>query len=153
MITELLIVFCNSEESNSFYQKNGFIHEEFNLCCKYDVIHFWHGKIQGLNPKSHIKNKILAFSLMNDLNIGRKRACAFTNIFLFSIFLFQKSQHLVEPFLEQDFLSSASTRCFVTKFLLQSRVFSRKCFFALLIVKIFILINYFFVDDLKDKTA
>ena len=44
--------------------KYGFIHEAFNLCCKYDVIDFWHGKLKGLtNPASYIKKKIIAFSL------------------------------------------------------------------------------------------
>ena len=96
----------------------------------YDVIGFWHGKTQGLNPKSYIKNKILAFSLNNDLKIGRKRSCAFTDIFLTNIFSYQKSYHLVEPFTEQDFFPSATARCFVTKFLLQSRAFFRKCIFC-----------------------
>ena len=40
--------------------KYGFIHEAFNLCCKYDVIDFWHGKPKGLtNPASYIKKKSL----------------------------------------------------------------------------------------------
>ena len=104
-----------------FITKNGFIHEVFN---------FWHGKIQGLNPKSYIKNIILAFSLTNDLNMGRKRSFAFTDIFLANTFSQQKSYHLVELFLNHDFFSSASARCFVTKFLLQSRAFLRKCIFC-----------------------
>ena len=68
--------------------------------------------------------------LKNDLNIGRKRSCAFTDIFLTNIFSYQKSYHLVEPFIKQDFFSSATARCFVTKFLLQSRAFFRKCIFC-----------------------
>ena len=54
----------------------------------------------------------------------------FYRYFLSNIFSYQKSYHLVKPYLEQDFLSSASARCFVTKFLLQSRAFFRKCNFC-----------------------
>ena len=57
-------------------------------------------------------------------------SCAFTDIFLSNIFSYQKSYHLVEPFIEQEFFSSASARCFVTKFLLQSRAFFKKCIFC-----------------------
>ena len=111
--------------------KYGFIHEAFNLCCKYDVIDFWHGKLKGLtNPASYIKKRIIAFSLKKDLEIGRKRPCAFTDIFLSNIFTYQKSYHLVEPYLKQDFFSSASARCLVTKFLIDSRAFYRKCIFC-----------------------
>ena len=117
------------------------------------MIDFWHGKNQGLKPNSYIKNKILAFSLKNDLNIGRKRSCAFTDIFLSNIFSYQKSYHLVKPYLEQDFFSSASARCFVTKFLLQSRAFFRKCNFCSLECNDIHSHKLFFVDELKNKTA
>lgn len=111
--------------------KNGFIHEVFNLCCKYDVIDFWHGKLWGItNPAKYIKDKILAFGLQNDLKIGRNRSCAFADIYLSNNFTYQKSYHLVDPFPQQDFFSSASAKCFVTKFLLQSRAFYKKCIFC-----------------------
>ena len=88
-------------------------------------------KLKGLtNPASFIKDKILTFSLKNDLSIGRNRSCAFTDIYLANIFSYQKSYHLVEPFFENNFFSSASARCSVTKFLLQSRAFDRKCIFC-----------------------
>ena len=78
--------------------KNGFIHEVFNLCCKYDMIDIWHGKHKGIaNPKLYIKDKILKFSLKNDKEIGRKRSCAFRDIYLSNVFSYQKSYHLVDP--------------------------------------------------------
>ena len=130
MIKVLLAVFWNIGEK-AFYHQNVLLHEIFNLCCKYNVIDFWHGKLKGLtNPAAFIKDKILAFCLKNDLSIGRKRSCAFTDIYLDNIFSYQKSYHLVEPFLEKDFFSSASARCSVTKFLLQSRAFYRRCIFC-----------------------
>ena len=95
------------------------------------MIDFWHGKLKGLtNPASFIKDKILAFSLKKDLSIGRNRSCAFTDIYLSNIFSYQKSYHLVEPFLEKDFFTSASARFFVNKFLLHSRAFHRRCNFC-----------------------
>ena len=126
---------------NFFITKNVFLHEIFNLCCKYNVIDFWHGKLKGLtNPASFIKDKTLAFCLKNDLSIGRKRSCAFTDI-LSNIFSYQQSYHLVEPFLEKDFFTSASARCSVTKFLLLTRALYRMCIFCSHSLKIFFLIT------------
>ena len=53
-----------------------------------------------------------------------------TDIYLSNIFSYQKTYHLVEPILEDNFFSSASARCSVTKILLQSRAFYRKCIFC-----------------------
>ena len=132
--------------------KYGFIHEAFNLCCKYDVIDFWHGKLKGLtNPASHIKKRIIAFSLKKDLEIGRKRPCAFTDIFLSNIFSYLKSYHLVEPYIRQDFFSSASARCFVTKFLLQSHAFHRKCVACTLEFKDIVSHQLFSSSKLEDQ--
>ena len=108
--------------------KNGFIHEVFNLCSKYDAIHIWNGKLEGLtNSTSYIKNKILIFNLKNDLEVGRRRPCAFGDIYLSNIFSYQRSYHLEEPFLKKEFFQSASARCNVVKALLYPQVFTRKC--------------------------
>ena len=132
--------------------KRGFIHDIFNLCCKYDVIDFWNGKLKGLtNPASYIKDRILAFSLKNDLNMGRLRSCAFSKIYLSNIFSYQKSYHLVEPFLAQDFFSSAPAKCFVTKFLLQSHAFHRKCVACTLEFKDIVSHQLFSCRNLEDQ--
>ena len=111
--------------------KNGFIHEVFNLCCKYDAINIWNGKLEGLtNPTSYIKNKILIFNLTNDLDVGRRRHCAFRDIYLSNCFSYQKSYHLVKPFINKDFFQSASARCNIVKVLLYPHVFTRKCKFC-----------------------
>ena len=111
--------------------KNGFIHEVFNLCCKYDAINIWNGKLEGLtNPTSYIKNKILIFNLANDLDVGRRRHCAFRDIYLSNCFSYQKSYHLVKPFINKDFFQSASARCNIVKVLLYPHVFTRKCKFC-----------------------
>ena len=72
----------------------------------------------------------MVFNLKNDLNVGRRRPYSFGDIYLSRIFSYQKSYHLVEPFLNQDFFSSASARCNVVKVLLSSRAFTRKCNFC-----------------------
>ena len=41
--------------------KNGFLHEIFNLCCKYDMINIWHGnQFFNISPKLFSKRKVLA---------------------------------------------------------------------------------------------
>ena len=116
------------------------------------MIDFWNGKLKRLiNPASYIKDRILAFSLKNDLNIGRKRSCAFSDIYLSNIFSYQKTYHLVEPFSIHDFFSSASARCLVTRFLLQSRTFFRKCYFCSLELKDIISHQLFSCTKLEDK--
>ena len=111
--------------------KNGFIHEVFNLCCKYDAINIWNEKLEGqTKPSSYIKNKTVIFHLKKDLEIGRRRPCAFGDIYLSNVFSYQKSYHLVQPFLKKDFFLSASARCKVVKVLLYPRAFTRKCNFC-----------------------
>ena len=67
--------------------KNWFIHEVFNLCCKYEAIDIWQGKLKGLsNPASYIKNKVVNFNLRKDLEVGRRRPYAFRDIYLSNIF-------------------------------------------------------------------
>ena len=152
MITVLLAVFFKYLREHFFITKNGFINGIFNVCCKYNVIDFWHGKLKGLtNPTSFIKDKILSFSLKNDLSIGRKRSCAFSDICLTNLFSYQKTYHLVEPFLKQDFFTSASARCLVTRFLLQSQTFFRKCYFCSLELKDIISHQLFSCTKLEDK--
>ena len=82
------------------------------------------------SPASYIKNKILIFNLRQDLEVGRQRPCAFRDIYLSNKFVYQKSYHLVEPFLNQDFFQSASARCKMVKVLLYPRTFSRKCLYC-----------------------
>ena len=129
---------------------NGFMNEVFNLCCKYDAIDIWNGKLNGLtNPPSYIKNKIMVFHLKNDLNIGRRRPCSFGDIYLSNIFSYQKSYHLVEPFLNQDFFPSASARCNVVKVLLSSRAFTRNCHFCSLEVSDLLSHKLFFCKNVE----
>ena len=47
-----------------------------------------------------------------------------------NLYTYQKSYHLVEPFLNLDFFQSASARCKMVKVFLYPRTFSRKCLYC-----------------------
>ena len=79
--------------------------------------------MKGLsNPASQVKSKALYFNLKKDLEVGRRRPCAFRDIYLSNIASYEKSYHLVNPFLNADFFPSASARCNVV-IVVSSRVF------------------------------
>ena len=90
-----------------FSTRIGFIHEIFNLCCKYNVIEFWHGKLPiGVNPNLFIKEKVKKYHLKRELQIGRNKSCAFSHIYLQNKFLYQEDFHLIQPFKTLNFFSS-----------------------------------------------
>ena len=67
---------------NFFSAKKGFVHEVFNLCCKYNAIDFWHGKIpQNIDPNHFIKNKVKNYYLKQELEIGRRKLCGFADVY------------------------------------------------------------------------
>ena len=72
----------------------------------------------------------MIFNLTNDLDVGRRRHCAFRDIYLSNCFSYKKSYHLVKPFINKDFFQSASARCNIVKVLLYPHVFTRKCKFC-----------------------
>ena len=82
-----------------FSTRIGFIHEIFNLCCKYNVIEFWHGKLPiGVNPNQFIKNKVIKYHLKRELQIGKNKSCAFSDVYLQNKFLYQEDFHLIKSF-------------------------------------------------------
>ena len=76
-----------------------FAHEAFNICCKYNLMHLWHGKAASLNPLSEIKKVIISRNLQKDLEVGRSKSGSFVSLFLTNVFSYQKNYHLVEPFI------------------------------------------------------
>ena len=105
---------------------NGFIHEIFNLCCKYKLMDLWHGKLSDLSGKI-ISDKILAYNLASDLEKGRKFPCSFTDIYLSNVFSYQESYHLVKPFKTFNFFPSIDIRRCIIKVLLYPRTFETNC--------------------------
>ena len=61
----------------------GFLHEVFNLCCKYNAIDIWHGRSRPkINPMRWIKKIVTNFNMSKDLSVGRKIECSFSAQFL-----------------------------------------------------------------------
>ena len=89
----------NKRRKNFLSVRKGFIHEVFNLCCKYNVIDFWHGKLPiGVDPNHFIKKKVDKYNLSRELEIARKKSYAFADVYLQNKFLYQENFHLIEPF-------------------------------------------------------
>ena len=118
----------NKRRKHFLATKLGFIHEVFNLCCKYNVIDFWHGKLpRTVNPNYFIKNKVKKYHLTRELQIGRSKSCGFTDVYLQNKFLYQEDFQLVEPLKTFDFFSSTRARSLMIKVLLYPRVFKVNC--------------------------
>ena len=62
----------------------GYIHEIFNICCKYGSINIWHGKCpEKVNPLNRIKRIVEAHHLQLDLEILRQSNCAYSTLRIF----------------------------------------------------------------------
>ena len=108
--------------------KKGFLHEIFNLCCKYDIVNLWHGNLQtALNPKSFLKQKVLAFNFREDFEVGRNKSCGFVDVYLKNSYFDLEGYQLVQPFKQFDFFASAKARSLIIKVLLYPRVFKVDC--------------------------
>ena len=111
-----------------FSTRKGFIHEVFDLCCKYNVIDFWNGKLPiGVNPNDFIKKKVENYNLSRELRIARRKSYAFTDVYLENRFLYQENFHIIEPFKTFNFFSSTRARSLMIKVLLYPRNFKVDC--------------------------
>ena len=89
----------------------GFVHDTFNICCKYNMLNFWNGiSPRNVNPLNSIKRKIISHNLRLDLETGRSKSCSFASIFLGNPFKYQKKYHLVDPFQQPDCFDSPDGR-------------------------------------------
>ena len=105
---------------------NGFIHEIFDLCCKYKLMDLWHGKLSDVTGKI-ISDKILAYNLASDLERGREFPCSFSDIYLSNVFSYQEFYHLVKPFRTFNFFPSIDIRRCIIRVLLYPRTFETSC--------------------------
>ena len=64
----------------------GFLHEVFNLCCKYRNINIWHGvcpsSSRKLNPLTWIKNIVVKRNYSIDITIARGKNCVYSYLFI-----------------------------------------------------------------------
>ena len=109
----------------------GFLHEALNLCSKYKTIDIWHGRCRrNINPLRWIKQVVVKHNLNKDLNASRKKSCSFSILFLKNPFIYQKTYHILEPFLQVGQFSSSNTRSRFLKALLDTCSFTHPCDFC-----------------------
>ena len=59
-----------------FREDEGYIHEVFNLSCKYGVIDLWHGiSAQKENPLNRIRKIVQSYHMKKDMETARKGNC------------------------------------------------------------------------------
>ena len=108
----------------SFLQSNvGYVHEVFNLCCKYSLQWVWHGIINTKeNPLARIKREIVAHHLKKDLESSRKVDCIYTSLCLIG------NKYRFEKFFESfgNFKNTEHRRFFLYS-LFDTCAYSRKC--------------------------
>ena len=65
---------------NKFLQSNvGFVHEVFNLCCKFGRMDLWHGICpKKTNPYTMIKKMVEGYYYTRDIETAKNSQCAYT---------------------------------------------------------------------------
>ena len=92
------------------------MHEAFNICVKYGILHFWHGRARDndvnrrINPLNDIKRTIVARNLQRDLDSGRANRCSFARMFLSGGPYGDKKYRLAEPFRRPDIFDTPAGR-------------------------------------------
>ena len=71
----------------------GYIHEIFNICCKYGRMDIWHGKCPNkINPLALIRRMVETHQLQLDLKILRRSNCAYS-----TLRVFKEKKYTLEP--------------------------------------------------------
>ena len=114
---------------DNFLEHNkGFAHEAFNICCKYNVLHLWHGNAANhKNPLLAIRRIIIAQNLRKDFEIGRTKKCSFAKIFLSDPNFHQKNYQLPETFRQPDCFETPIERKKVVKAILHPCSYEQNC--------------------------
>ena len=116
----------------------GLVHEAFNISCKYDLLHYWHGVAAGgldriivgssiVNPFRRMRAKITSHHLGKDLQIGRSRNCGFSLLYLRNVFSYQKKYHLIAPFCQPDCFATPKGRKHFVRAFLDPCTYSQEC--------------------------
>ena len=75
----------------------GFVHEVFNLCCKYKIMDLWHGKCpMGINPLNSIRKIVESYHLGKDEVAVQKIECMYRKMKIPGIKKYQIEQRLTE---------------------------------------------------------
>ena len=116
-----------------FLQSNvGYVHEIFNICCKYDRIDLWHGHCpEKINPLSRIKRIVETFHIQKDLEVARKTKCVYTALIDFKA----KRYTMDKRFCQVGRFQTAKHRSTFLFSLLDSSSHDRQCKHCGIIVK------------------
>ena len=102
----------------------GYIHEIFNICCKYGSMDIWHGICpKKVNPFARIKRMVEEYHLKKDLEVLRRTNCAYS-----VLRIFKDKKYMLEPWLRGigRFPSTKHRRVFLHA-LLDVASYERKC--------------------------
>ena len=120
------------KRKNFLSSGKGFLHEVFNLCCKYTAIDIWHGISRPkVNPMRWIKKLVLDFNLSKDLSVGKKETeCSFSALFLTNPLVYRNKYQILEPFRVVGRFRSTDARKSFFKALLYNSPYLRPCIFC-----------------------
>ena len=131
--------------SNSVYKvrrqrflnsNKGFLHEVFNLCCKYNNINIWHGicpqnmHFVKTNPLNWIKKTVIDHNLSMDVQIAKDKSSAYSFLFLKSLSPHNrnlKKYRIGEIFQNKGLFESTDARKRFVKALLTTNPFPQQC--------------------------
>ena len=73
----------------------GFVHEIFNICCKYSRMDIWHGQCpKNINPLVRINSIVESYHLKKDVETARRTNSAYT-----ALKVFKEKRYSLEPWL------------------------------------------------------
>ena len=102
----------------------GYIHEIFNLCCKYGRMDFWHGKCPGkMNPLTRISKIVEEYHVKRDTKTERKTDCIYTGM----MNLKEKKYTFEEKFTEPGRFQSTEHRGVYLHAILDTAKYERVC--------------------------
>ena len=102
----------------------GYVHEIFNICCKYDRMDIWHGICpRKINPLARIRKIVETYHLKKDVEAAQKSACAYT-----ALKVFKEKKYKFETWLTHRgrFSSTEHRRTFLYS-LLDASNYDREC--------------------------
>ena len=115
------------KRQNFIHTKVGYVHELFDLCCKYNLLWVWYGIINPKeNPLARIKREIVAHHLKKDIESAKKIDCVYTSLCLIGKKYGKK--YRFERFFENfgNFHDTQHRRFFLYSFF-ETCAYSRRC--------------------------
>ena len=112
----------------NFLESNeGYVHEIFNLCCKYNMMWVWHGTTNfKISPLTQIKNQVVRHHLKRDVQTALQKDSVYTSLYLTSDGKIRK--YNLNKFLRIfGFFKNTEHRRFFLYSFLDTSAYSRPC--------------------------